>query len=60
MRLALHRTAFPLTGLKGTNVLEARFVASLRIADNPGVDIATSGLSDVDYGAENGAGNRWV
>jgi hypothetical protein len=31
-----------------------------RLADNPGVDIATSGLSQVDYGAENGAGKRWV
>jgi hypothetical protein len=31
-----------------------------RVADNPGVDIATSGLSPVDYGAENGAGKRWV
>jgi hypothetical protein len=31
-----------------------------RVADNPGVDNATSGLSQVDYGAENGAGKRWV
>ena len=31
-----------------------------RVADNPGVDSATSGLSQVDYGAENGAGKRWV
>ena len=30
------------------------------IIDNPGVDNATSGLSQVDYGAENGAGKRWV
>jgi hypothetical protein len=33
---------------------------SWRVADNPGVDGATSGLSQVDYGAENGAGKRWV
>jgi hypothetical protein len=33
---------------------------SWRAPDNPGVDIATSGLSQVDYGAENGAGKRWV
>jgi len=33
---------------------------NFRLADNPGVDIATSGLSQVDYGAENGAGKRWV
>jgi len=31
-----------------------------RVADNPGVDSATRGLSQVDYGAENGAGKRWV
>jgi hypothetical protein len=48
-----------------------RFVASaaqtiaisrvgFRVADNPGVASATSGLSQVDYGAENGAGKRWV
>jgi hypothetical protein len=30
------------------------------IADNPGVVIATTGLSQVDYSAENGAGKRWV
>jgi len=34
-------------------------VQLIRLADNPGVDIATSGLSQVD-GAENGAGKRWV
>jgi hypothetical protein len=33
---------------------------NLRVADNAGVDSATSGLSQVDYGAENGAGKRWV
>lgn len=33
---------------------------SFRVADNPGVDSATSGSSQVDYGAENGAGKRWV
>jgi hypothetical protein len=38
------------------DLLQARF----RFADKPGVDIATSGLSQVDYGAENGAGKRWV
>ncbi len=31
-----------------------------RVADNPGVDSATSGLSQVNYGAENGAGKRWA
>jgi hypothetical protein len=35
-------------------------VVGFRVADNPGVDSATSGLSQVDYGAENGAGKRWV
>ena len=36
------------------------FLDSFRISDNPGVEIATSGLSQADYGAENGAGKRWV
>jgi hypothetical protein len=31
--------------------LEARFWNNFQFADNPGVDIATSGLSQVDYGA---------
>ncbi len=31
-----------------------------RVADNSRVDSATSGLSQVDNGAENGAGKRWV
>jgi hypothetical protein len=33
---------------------------NFRFADNSGVDRATSGLSQVDYGAENAAGKRWV
>lgn len=31
-----------------------------RTYNGPGVDSATNGLSQVDYGAENGAGKRWV
>ena len=44
------------------NVAQTRAISRVgfRVADNPGVDSATSGLSQVDYGAENGAGKRWV
>jgi hypothetical protein len=33
------------------DLLQARFWNNFQFADNPGVDIATSGLSQVDYGA---------
>ena len=38
----------------------ARSNGNFRFANNAGVDIAMTGLSQVDYGAENGAGKRWV
>jgi len=53
--------------LKKTPRFEIRFAPKvcpeafpIKASDNPGVDIATSGLSQVDYGAENRAGKRWV
>ncbi len=44
-----------------TPVIAMRMVSQrVGCMNNPGVDNATSGLSQVDYGAENGAGKRWV
>ena len=46
--------------LQTEQVLICRFSRTESIRIIPGVDSAMSGLSKVDYCAENAAGKRWV